>query len=143
MSAVQIGQRRGDFELRFVAVRPGVLRRLRGVSATRYAVIRPAGLRQGVDFEAAGQCAVGFGLLQGLHHVGIRAAQLDDRANHLVDARGNDALLGLSAGVEAAHGDFFAAHAVDEDVLAGVQHKRQLELLLLAEQHHFGQVAAA
>ena len=49
-----------------------------------------ARLRQGVDFKAARQRAIRLGLLQRLHDVGIRAAQLDDRANHFVDARGDD-----------------------------------------------------
>ena len=100
------------------------------------------GLRQGVDFEAARRARRRLGLLQRLHDVRIRAAQLDDRANHFVDARRDDPLLRLGAGRESADRNLAAALAVDQDVLARIEHQRQLEMLVLAEQHDFGQMAA-
>ena len=76
-----------------------------------------------------------------LNDVRVRAAERDDRANHFVDARRNNALLRLALGREVADRDLVALHAVDQDRFARIEHQRQLELLILAEQHDFRQVA--
>ena len=50
------------------------------------AIVNAALLRNGIDFEAAGQAAVGAGLLHGLHDVGIIAADFGDGADHILHA---------------------------------------------------------
>ena len=138
----QIRQRRGDVERRVLLVGRGRRRARRPTRrwAASRSYCRPGWGRASTRNRLA-QRAVVLRLLQGLDDVGIGAAQLDDRANHFVDAGGDDPLLGLGARREPADGDLAAALAVDEDVLAGVEHERQVEVLVLAEQHDFGPVA--
>ncbi len=102
-----------------------------------------SGLGKGLHLEAAGQDAGGLRLLQRLHNVGIGAAQLDDRPDHVIHLGRDEAFLVGVVGAELADGDFAVGGAGDHDLVAGAQRQRRGQVLPAAEKHHFRRASCA